>query len=106
MRVAPSKRHRRLEDDQDEQNPLRMDMIHKESHFNFVQMHLLSHFSDHIRQFGNIPMYSTEFRELAHKEQIQDGWRRSNKNDVEPQILHSYGRQHAIRMRLLNLNSL
>ena len=51
-------------------------------------------------------MYSTEFGELAHKEQIKEGWRRSNKNDVEPQILHRYGRQHAIRMRLLNLNSL
>jgi len=83
-----------------------MDMIYTESHFNFVKMHLLSHFSDHIRQFGNIPMYSTEFGELRHMEQIKDGWRRSNKNDVERQILHSYGRQHAIRIRLLNLISL
>jgi len=106
MRVAPSKRRRRLEDDRDDENQLRMDMIHTESHFNCVKMHLLSHFSDHIRQFGNIPIYSTEFGELAHKEQIKDGWRRSNKNAVERQILHSYGRQHAIRMRLLNLNSL
>jgi len=106
MRVAPSKRHRRLEDDRNEENELRMDMIYTESHFNFVKMYLLSHFSDHIRQFGNIPMYSTAFRELAHKEQIKDGWRRSNKNDVERQILQSYSRQHAIRMRFLNLNSL
>jgi len=106
MRVAPSKRRRRLEDDRDEENELRMDMIHTESHFHFVKMHLLCHFSDHIRQFGNIPMYSTEFGELAHKEQIKDGWRRSNKKDVEGQILHSHGSQHAIRMRLLNLNSL
>jgi len=106
MQVAPSKRHRPLEDDRDEENDLHMDMIHAESHFNFVKMHLLSHFPDHIRQFGNIPMYSTEFGELAHKEQIKDGWRRSNKPDGQQQILHSYGRQHAIRMRLLNLNSL
>ena len=106
MRVAPSKRRRRLEDNRDEENELRIDMIHPESHFNFVKMHLLSHFSDHIRQFGNIPMYSTEFGDLAHKEQIKDGWRRSNKNDVKRQILHSYRRQHAIQMRLLNLNSL
>ena len=60
MRVALSKRRRRLEDDRDEENELRIDMIHTESHFNFVKMYLLSHFSDHIRQFGNIPMYSTE----------------------------------------------
>ena len=106
MGVAPSKRRRRLEDDRNEENELGMDMIHTESHFNFVMIHLLSHFSDHISQFGNIPMYSTEFGELAHKEQIKNGWRRSNKNDVERQILHRYGRQHAIRMRLLNMNSL
>jgi len=81
-----------------------MEMIHTESHFNFVKMHLLSHFSDHVRQFGNISLYSTEFGELLHKAQIKDRWRRLNKNYVERQILHSYGRQHAIRMRLLNLN--
>jgi len=74
MRVAPSKRCRRLGHNRDEENEPRMDMIHTESDFNFVKMHLLSHFSDHIRQFGNIPMYSTEFGELAHKEQIKDGW--------------------------------
>ena len=69
-------------------------------------MHLLIHFGDHVRQFGNIPMYSTEYGELAHKEQIKDPWRRSNKNDVAQQILHSYGSRHGIRMRLLTLESL
>jgi len=51
-------------------------------------------------------MYSTEFGELAHKEQIKDGCRRSNKNDAARQIVQSYSRQHAIRLRLLNLESL
>jgi len=83
MLVAPSKQRWRLIDNRDEDNDLRMDMIHTESHFNFVKMHLLSHFSDHICQFGNIPMYSTEFGELAHKDQIKDGWRCSNKNNDE-----------------------
>jgi len=83
-----------------------MDMIHGESHFNFIKMYLLSHFCDHIRQFGNIPMYSMEIGELAHKTQIKEEWRQSNKNDAARQIVHSYGRQHAIRMRLLNLESL
>ena len=69
-------------------------------------MHLLIHFGDHIRQFGNIPMYCTEYGELAHKEQIKDPWQRSNKNDVARQILHSYGGRHEIPMRLLILESL
>jgi len=69
-------------------------------------MHLLSHFCDQIRQFGNITMYSREIGELAHKTQIKEGWRQSNKNDAARQIVHSYARQHSIRMRLLNLQSL
>jgi len=105
-RVAPSQRRRMRDDNRDEEDELRMDMIHGESHFNFIKMHLLSHFCDHIRQFGNIPMHSTEIGELAHKTQIMEGWRQSNKNDAERQIVHSYGHQHAIRMRLLNLQSL
>jgi len=69
-------------------------------------MHLLSHLCAHIRQFGNILMYSTEFGELAHKTQIKGVWRQSNKNDASWQIVQSYSRQHGIRMRLLNLESL
>jgi len=104
-RVATSQQ-RRMRDDHDEDDELRMDMIHGESHFNFIKMHLLSHFCDHIRQFGNIPMYSTEIRELAHKTQIKEGWHQSTKNNAARQIMHSYDHQHAIRMRLLNLQSL
>ena len=89
-----------------EENDQCMDLIHAKSHFNFIEMHLIIHFREHIYQFGNIPMYSTEFGDLAHKEQIKDGYRRSNKIDAARQILRSYGRHHAIRMRLLNLESL
>jgi len=103
--VAPSKWRRIPDDHLEEEHERRMDLIHHESHFNFIKIHLLSHFSDHIRQFGNIPLYSTEFGELAHKEQIKDRWRRSNKNDAARQIVHRDSRQHAMRMRLLNLES-
>jgi len=94
------------DDNRQEENDICLDLVLAESHFNFIKMHLLSHFCDHIRQFGNIPMYSTEIGELAHKTQIKDGWHQSNKNDTVRQIVHSYGRQHAIRMRLLNLECL
>ena len=68
QRVAPSKRGRVRDEDREEENDGRMDLIYSESQFNFVKMHLLIHFGDHIRQFGNIPMYSTVYGELAHKE--------------------------------------
>jgi len=56
-RVATSERRQMRDDDRDEEDKLRMDMIYGEWHFNFIKMHLLSHFCDYIRQFGNIPRY-------------------------------------------------
>ena len=94
--MAPSKQRRVRDEDCEEENDRRMDLIQSESHFNFIKMNLLIHFGDHIRQFGNIPMYSMEYGELAHKEQIKDPWRRSNKNDVARQILQGYGCRHGI----------
>jgi len=82
-----------------------MNMINAETHFNFVKMHLLSHFCDKYSQFRNIPIYSMEIAEITHKTQIKQGWQQSNKNDAGRQIVHSYGGQHAIRIRLLNLES-
>ena len=49
--VAGSKRRRVRDDDCKEQNDRRMDLIQSESHFNFIKMHLPSHFRVHIRQF-------------------------------------------------------
>ena len=104
--VAPSKRRWICDDDREEEHERRMDLIHSKSHFNFIKIHLLSHFRDHICQFGSIPMYSRKFGELAHKEQVKAGWRRWNKNDTARQVVQSYSRHHAIRRRLLNLESL
>ena len=58
------------------------DLIQRENHFNFIKMHYLSHFVSHLRRFGSILMYSTEMGELAHKEQIKEGYRRSNKSNA------------------------
>jgi len=45
-------------------------------------------------------MYSTEIGELAHEDQIQDGYRRSNKNGAPSQMFSKYGRQYALGIRL------
>ena len=83
-----------------------MEMTHAESNLHFLQMHLISHFRHHVYQFGNIPMYSTEYWELAHKEEINTVWRHSNRIDAAWQILGSCGRLDAIQMWLLNLEFL
>ena len=43
-------------------------------------------------------MYSTDVEELAHKVQIKEEYRHLNKNDASRQILHYYGRVHAVSM--------
>jgi len=51
-------------------------------------------------------MYSTDIGKLAHKDQIKEGYRTSNKNEAARQILAQYSRQHAIGMRLLTMDVL
>jgi len=80
-RVPPSQWCRIRNVDRETENDQSMELMHSESSFNFVKLHLISHFRDRIYMFGNIAMYSTEYREVAHKEQIKDGWRRSNTID-------------------------
>jgi len=105
-RIAPTKRRRMRDAEREEETKRRMKVIFCESHFNFIKMHFLSHFCDDILPFGNIPMYSTDFGELGHKTQIKAGSRQSNKKNASWQIVQSYSRQHGIRIRLLNLESL
>ena len=69
-------------------------------------MHYLNHFVKHVRRFGSVPMYSTDIGKLAHKEQIKEGYRRSNKNHAAQLILAQYSKQHAIGMRLLTMEAL
>jgi len=51
-------------------------------------------------------MYSTEIGELAHKDQIKDGYRGSNQNEAARQILSHYGYQHALGIRLQTIEAL
>jgi len=83
-----------------ERSDLGADLIRREKRFHFIKMHYLTDFASNIRPFGSISMYSTQISELAYKDQIKDGYRRSKKNDAAWQILSQYGRQHAIGMML------
>ena len=102
---GPPKRRWICEGNREEEDERHIDLIHSESHFNFIMIHVLRYFSDHICLFGKKPMYSTELGEHVHKEQIKDGWQRSNKNNAARQLVDSYQCQHSIRLRLLNLVS-
>jgi len=73
--VAPTKGRQSSDNNREEEHERRIELIHRELHFNFIKIHILSHWSDQIRQFGNILLYSPEFGEYAHKEQFKNKWR-------------------------------
>ena len=99
-------RHWRMDEARIERANQWAELIQRENHFNLIKMHYLNHFVQHVRRFGSVPMYSTDISELAHKDQIEEGYRRSNKNHAARQILAQYSRQHAIGMRLLTMEAL
>ena len=105
-RMTCNKRRCIMDANRMERDEERIAYLRSQSHFNFIKMHLLVHFPSHVLQFGNIQMYSTDIGELAHKDQIKEGYRHSNRNDAARQILKYYGHIHAINMRVQTLASL
>jgi len=98
-------RRRQADQDRVERCDQQADLIWCENNFNFLKMLYLTHFASHVRRFGSISIYSTEIAELAHNDQIKDGYRRSNKYDAARQILSPSGRQHVRGMRLQTIEA-
>jgi len=105
-RTSAAKRRRHADAESLQPVNQRADLIRRENPFHFITTHYLSHLSSHLRRFGSILLYSTEIGELAHKDQITEGYRRSNKNEAARQILLHSGRQHALGIRLPTLDVL
>jgi len=101
-----AKRRRQVDQARLERANQRAYLIRRENHFNLIKMHYLSHVACHVRHFRSISMYSTEISELAQKEHIKDGYRRSNKNEAARPILSQYGRQQALGMSLQTIEAL
>jgi len=75
-RTSPAKRRRQADQERLHRVNQRADLIRWEIHFKFIKMHDLSHFSSNVRRFGSLSMYSTEIGELAHEDQIKEGYGR------------------------------
>jgi hypothetical protein len=71
--------------------------------FNYVKFHLPLHYAEHIRRFGHVPGFSTDVGEMAHVQQIKNGYKKSNHVNAFRQILQYYNRLHQIKVRELNL---
>ena len=101
--ATAAKRLRIMDEQRRNLDGLVADIYDEEVDLNFVKIHLLSHYGDHIRYFGNIQMYSTESGETNHKTMIKKGYRRSNKNDASHQILRTYARLDSFKIHEINI---
>jgi len=75
-----------------------------ESDFNFVEIHLLNHFSDHIRELGNILDVSSELTEKAMMD-LKQAYQQSNRHEAAFQILRTKARKEVFQYRELNANA-
>jgi len=73
-RTSAAKRCRQADQERLQRLDQRADLICWENHFTFIKMHYLSDLSSYVRPFGSISMYSTAIGELAHKDQIKEGY--------------------------------
>jgi hypothetical protein len=99
-----NKRRRTAEEIHMEILEQRQAVLEEMSDFNFPKLHMLSHFSDSIKLFGSLPMWSTESMEAAHKYQVKDGYRASNKGKTyEEQFIKYHTKRQTVRIHHLNL---
>src|SRR5947209_1917063 len=88
----PAARRYRLQDKNlRERNEECEKILQNKSHFNFIKLHLLVHYCSQVQKLDNIPIYSMDIGDLAHKVKIKKGYRHSNKNETTHQILQYYG---------------
>jgi len=72
--------------------------------FNFPKIHLLSHYNTQIRNFESLPQYWTEVSVALHKP-LKDAYWRSNHVNATEQLLEMINREHALRIRELNIEA-
>jgi hypothetical protein len=51
-----------------------------DANFNFLKIHLMSHWAEQIRRYGAWLQYSAERQNHAHRTNLKDGWNASNYN--------------------------
>jgi hypothetical protein len=79
-------------------------LLEEESDFNFIKLHLLSHFSEHGKELGHLTNVSAELPERLHRE-LKDACRRSNKHNAHQQILQSMTQTSHFDYRELNIEA-
>ena len=75
--------------------------------FNFPKIHLMSHWVELIRRYGDLQQYSAKRHEQAHKTNLKDGWNASHHNlNYLPRVITFQRRILCFEIRELNLQAL
>jgi hypothetical protein len=75
----------------------------KESNFNYLQMPLLNHFSEHICQHGNLLNLSSELPEKPIMD-VKQAYQQSNRYEPACQIVQTKAQQDVFHYHELNAN--
>jgi len=84
--LSAAEKHRCVHEDKTQIESEIAQHLFDESDFNFLTMHLLNHFSDHIRQLGNLLNVSSELPEKVMLDRKQ-AYQQSNRHEAACQIL-------------------
>jgi len=71
-------------------------------HYNFLKIHLISHYAEQIPKFGALEQFSTDISETMHKA-FKDTYRRGNRVDSMSQVITTYTRDHTFAMKDLTI---
>ena len=81
-------------------------MLHNSFHFNFIKMHLQTHYKSYIEQFGGRSPYLTELGKLVHKQQMKTSYQQTNKQKPQLQMVACYKRVSAMGLRIAKIEQL
>ncbi|KAL0630484.1 hypothetical protein Q9L58_010669, partial [Maublancomyces gigas] len=99
--LQASKNRKVAAEDKLEKSDQLRNIYRKESHFNFIKIHLSAHFTGHVKPFENIPRYSTEVGEVSRRKQIKVGYRASNRIHYTKQILEHYAYRQTVTLHAM-----
>jgi hypothetical protein len=104
---TPSKKRRKMNDWRDYISHERDVSKELDANFNFLKIHLISHWVEQIRRYRALQQYSAERHEQAHNTNLKDGWNPSNHNlNHLPQVITLQSRILCFEIREINLPAL
>jgi len=80
------------------------EILREGAHYNFPNIHLISHYAEQIVKFGVLGQFSTDIVEAMYKG-FKDAYRRSNKVNATRQIITTYTRDNTFAMKDLTISA-